>query len=64
MVIYFYQNKFLHMYFSKIKQTFCDLLFTRETLNDCIRKFLFFPIDLISLIHGNPVLLDYNKPHC
>ena len=52
------------MYFSKIKQTFCDLLFTRETLNDCIRKFLFFPIDLISLIHGNPVLLDYNKPHC
>ena len=26
-MIYFYQNKFLHMYFSKIMQTFYDLLF-------------------------------------
>ena len=26
MVIYFYQNKLLHMYFSKIIQTFYDLL--------------------------------------
>ena len=29
-MIYFYQNKFLNMYFSKIMQTFYDLLFTRS----------------------------------
>ena len=26
MMIYFYQNKLFHMYFSKIMQTFYDLL--------------------------------------
>ena len=30
LMIYFYQSKLLHMYFSKIMKTFYDLLFTRS----------------------------------
>ena len=40
MMIYFYQNKFLHMYFSKIMETFYDLYLLEATLNGYIREFL------------------------
>ena len=57
-MIYFYQNQFLHMYFSKIMQTFYDLLL-EATLNGCI-----FTINLFSLINGVAFLLYHNRAHC
>ena len=35
MTIYFYQNKFLYMYFSKTMQTFYDLLFITQPAITC-----------------------------
>ena len=58
MMIYFYQSKPLHMYFSKIMQTFFyDLLVEEVTLNGCIRHF-FVTINLFSLINGKAFLLS------
>ena len=58
MTIYFYQSKPLHMYFSKIMQTFFyDLLVEEVTLNGCIRHF-FVTINLFSLNNGKAFLLS------
>ena len=58
MMIYFYQSKPLHMYFSKIMQTFFyDLLVEKVTLNGCIRHF-FVTINLFSSINGKAFLLS------
>ena len=57
MMIYFYQNKLLHMYFLKNTQSFYDLLFTRSNFK-CL-----FAIDLFSLINVEAVSLYHNRPH-
>ena len=64
MMIYFYQNKFVHTYFSKIVQTFYDLLFTRNN-SELLQPLIFFlAINFFSLINGKVVLFYHNRPCC
>ena len=42
MIIYFYQIVFLHMYYSKITQTFMTYYLLEATLNGCIRDLFFY----------------------
>ena len=48
------------MYFSKIIQTFYDLLVYGATLNGCLCDF--FTINLFSWINGEVVLLYHSRP--
>ena len=53
------------MYFSKIIQTFYDLLFTTSNSERLHPDFFFFlTINLLSLIYGESVLLYHNSSHC
>ena len=64
MIIYFYQIVFLHMYYSKVIQTFMTYYLRGATLNGCIRNLFFFTINLTSLISGDDgeaVLLYHNS---
>ena len=46
MMIYFYQNKFLYMYFSKICKLFMSYFVLEATLNGCIRQFFDLTVKL------------------
>ena len=46
MMICFYQNKFLYMYFSKICKLFMSYFVLEATLNGCIRQFFDLTVKL------------------
>ena len=49
-----HEIKFLYMYFSKIMQTFYDLLFARSS-SELLHPWIFFAINLFYLIDGEEV---------
>ena len=62
MMIY-YKYKSLHIYFSKNLQTFYELLFTRRN-SEWPHLWIFFTIDLFSLIDVEGGSSYHNRPPC